>query len=197
MAAAPAGNICVFTGSSFGARPAYREAAAGFGRCLAARDLGLVYGGGSVGLMGVVADAALAAGAPVTGVLPEALVDREVGHGGLTELIIEPSMHARKATMASLSRAFAVLPGGIGTLEEAFEVSTWIQLGILAKPIGVLNVDGFYEPLLNFLDQLVDERFLKPVHRDIVMVEADPDRLIERLLTTTTPDVGKWEGDGA
>ena len=185
-------NICVFTGSSFGASDAYREAARDFGARLAARDLGLVYGGGSVGLMGVVADAALAGGAPVYGVLPEALESREVGHHGLTELIIEPSMHARKARMASLADAFAVLPGGIGTLEETFEVATWIRLEILDKPIGILNVDGFFDPLLSFLDQLVDERFLRGEHRGIFMVESQADALIERLLAAETPKIAKW-----
>ncbi len=185
-------NICVFTGSSFGAKSVYREAAATFGACLARRDLGLVYGGGSVGLMGTVADAALAGGAPVYGVLPEALVSREVGHEGLTEMYIEPSMHARKARMASLASAFAVLPGGIGTLEETFEVATWIQLEILEKPIGLLNVDGFYDPLLAFLDQLVDERFLRDTHREIFLVEDEPDALIDALLAAEVPKVGKW-----
>jgi len=184
--------ICVFLGSSFGTDPAYRDAAEQFGQCLAARNLGLVYGGGSVGLMGVLADAVLAADGRVIGVLPEALMAREVGHLGLTELIIEPSMHARKATMASRCGAFAVLPGGIGTLEEMFEVATWIQLEILTKPIGILNVQGFYDPLLVFLDQLVDKGFLKTVHRDILIVESDPERLLERLLSTRTPAAGKW-----
>ncbi len=187
-----ASSICVFTGSSFGARESYREAAAGFGERLAARDLRLVYGGGSVGLMGVVADAVLDGGGEVIGVLPEALVDKEVGHDGLTELIIEPSMHARKARMASLSNAFAVLPGGIGTLEETFEVATWVQLQILDKPIGLLNVDGFFDPLLGFLDQLVTEAFLREEHRAIVMVEDDPDALIDRLLSAQTPRTDKW-----
>ena len=184
-------SICVFTGSSFGARSAYRDAAHHFGERVAARGLGLVYGGGSVGLMGVVADAALAGGGTVTGVLPEALVDREVGHDGLSKLFIEPSMHARKARMASLSQAFAVLPGGIGTLEETFEVATWVQLEIMGKPLGLLNVDGLYDPLLGFLDRLVEERFLKDAHRQIFMVEADPDRLIDRLLAAEVPTVDK------
>ncbi len=185
-------NICVFTGSSIGARDAYRDGAKQFGERLAARDLGLVYGGGSVGLMGVVADAVLEQGGRVTGVLPEALVEKEVGHTGLTELLIEPSMHARKARMASLSRGFAVLPGGIGTLEEAFEISTWVQLGILRKPIGLLNVDGFYDELLDFLDKIVRESFLKPEHRNILLVETDPDRLIDGLLATPPVYDDKW-----
>jgi uncharacterized protein (TIGR00730 family) len=185
-------SICVFTGSNFGGRGAYAKAARRFGERLAARNLGLVYGGGSVGLMGVVADAVLAGGGRVTGVLPEALIDKEVGHTGLTQLIVEPSMHARKARMAALSSAFAVLPGGIGTLEEMFEISTWIQLGILDKPIGVLNVEGFYDRMLEFLDQLVDESFLTTTHRQMLLVESNPDTLIDKLLVARTPTTGKW-----
>ncbi len=185
-------RICVFCGSSFGARDAYRQAARNLGAAIAKNGFGLVYGGASVGLMGAVADAALAEGGEVIGVLPEALADLELAHKGLTELHIVSSMHERKAMMADLSTAFAVLPGGIGTLEEAFEVWTWSQLGIHGKAIGLLNVAGFYDGLGGFLDHLVTEAFVRPVHRDIMIAEEDPARLVERLAAAEIPNVRKW-----
>ena len=185
-------NICVFTGSSFGHREAYRLAARQLGAELANREIGLVYGGASVGLMGVVADAALEAGGSVIGVLPKALQDLEVAHHGLTELRIVPSMHERKAQMADLSDAFIVMPGGIGTLEEAFEIWSWLLLGIHAKPIGLLNIAGFFDGLETFLDHIVAEAFVQQVHRGTLLSESDPVRLIDRLLAFKMPNVPKW-----
>jgi uncharacterized protein (TIGR00730 family) len=185
-------NICVFTGSSFGHREAYRLAARQLGAELANREIGLVYGGASVGLMGVVADAALEEGGSVIGVLPKALQDLEVAHHGLTELRIVPSMHERKAQMADLSDAFIVMPGGIGTLEEAFEIWSWLLLGIHAKPIGLLNIAGFFDGLEAFLDHIVAEAFVKQVHRGTFLSESDPARLIDQLLAFKMPNVPKW-----
>lgn len=185
-------NICVFAGSSSGRRPVFREAAAALGQEIASRGLGLVYGGASVGLMGAVADAALAAGGAVTGVLPRTLAEVEITHNGLTELLIVESMHERKAIMADLSAAFIALPGGIGTLEEAFEVWTWSQLGIHSKPIGLLNVDGFYDRLTGFLDQLVEDQFVREVHRRIMHMDAEPARLLDLLQHAEVPRSRKW-----
>lgn len=162
-------NLCVFAGSSLGRRSSYRKATHRFGAELAVRNIGLIYGGAAVGLMGTLADAVLQNGGSVIGVLPQSLADVELAHSGLTELKIVPSMHERKATMAELSDAFVMLPGGIGSLEEAFEMWTWSQLGIHHKPIGLLNVDGFYDGLQSFLDHLVAEAFVKPVHRNILL----------------------------
>jgi len=185
-------NICVFAGSSFGARPSYLSAAQSLGRELAQREIGLVYGGASVGLMGAVADAALDAGGRVIGVLPQSIASVEIAHKGLTELRVVASMHERKAQMAELSTGFIVLPGGIGSLEESFEVWTWSQLGIHSKPIGLLNVEGFYDGLEAFLDQMVRELFVKQVHRNILQSDVDPSRLIDRLLDAEVPTEGKW-----
>lgn len=158
-------SVCVFCGASPGASPVYQEAAVALGRHLAERGLTLVYGGGAVGLMGTVADAALAAGGEVIGIIPQSLQEAEIGHKGLTRLEVVDGMHARKARMAELADAFIALPGGLGTLEELFEVWTWGQLGYHAKPLGLLEVNGFYDPLLTFLDHLVDERFVRAEHR--------------------------------
>jgi uncharacterized protein (TIGR00730 family) len=174
-------RVCVFCGSSPGARPAYAEATAELARVLAADGVGVVYGGGAVGLMGVLADAALAEGAEVIGVIPQALVDREIGHPGLTELRVVGSMHERKALMAELSDAFVALPGGLGTLEELFEVYTWSQLGLHRKPCGLVDVEGYYAGITRFLEHAVAERFLLEQHRALLVVEPDPRRLIERL----------------
>jgi uncharacterized protein (TIGR00730 family) len=174
-------RLCVFCGSSFGASPLYADAARELGRRLVRRGIGLVYGGGDVGLMGVVADAVLAAGGPVWGVIPRALADREVAHRQLTSLEIVGSMHERKARMAELADAFLALPGGLGTLDEWFEVWTWAQLGIHAKPLGMLNVAGYFDPLLAFVDRTVDEGFVSPRHRGLVSVDGDPERLLDRL----------------
>ena len=185
-------NICVFAGSSSGRRPEYTEAARLLGEILARRGLGLVYGGASVGLMGAAADAALAAGGEVIGVLPRWLNRRELAHTGLTELRVVASMHERKAQMAELSDAFVVLPGGIGSMEECFEVWTWSQLGIHAKPLGLLNVAGYYDRLGGFLDMMVEEQFLRGSHREMLLSNSDPDALIEALLSVEMPQIEKW-----
>lgn len=174
-------RICVFCGSSFGTRPEYAESARRIGRLIAESGLELVYGGGNVGLMGVVADAALAAGGKVIGVIPEALMRWEVGHLDLTELRVVASMHERKAAMAELSDGFIALAGGIGTMEELFEVWTWGQLGLHAKPLGFLDVAGYYAHLHAFLDHMTAEGFLKPRHREMVMVDSDPALLLGRM----------------
>ncbi len=185
-------RICVFCGSSFGARPSYEAAAQVLGETLAQRGIGLVYGGSSVGLMGAVADACLDAGGDVIGVLPEALADLEIAHDGLTELRIVVSMHERKKQMADLSDVFIALPGGIGTLEEAFEVWTWSQLGIHQKAIGLLNVDGYFDRLSAFLDHMAAEGFVKPVHRAIMISGDDPNALIDALAGAEVPTDRKW-----
>ena len=177
----PLTRVCVFCGSRPGVRPAYAEAARATGALLAARGLGLVTGGGKVGLMGVVADAALGGGAEAIGVIPRALVEREVGHEGLTELHVVETMHQRKAAMASLSDAFVALPGGIGTLEELFEVWTWSVLGYHAKPVGLLNVAGYYDRLLGFLDGAVAEGFFHPAHRARLVSAETPEALLDLL----------------
>lgn len=185
-------RICVFCGSSPGIRPAYKIAAQTLGRRIAERNITLVYGGASVGLMGAVADAALKAGGDVIGVLPEALADHEIAHEHLSELHIVGSMHERKKMMADFSNAFIALPGGIGTLEETFEVWTWSQLSIHKKAIGLLNVDGYYDKLTSFLDHVVTEGFVKPVHRDIMVTDQNPDTLINKLLSVDVPTDRKW-----
>ncbi len=187
-------RICVFCGSSPGRHAEYADAAARFGRQLAHDGIGLVYGGASIGLMGVVADTALQAGGEVIGVIPRSIVDLEVAHSGLQDLRIVGSMHERKALMAELSDAFVALPGGIGTLEEIFEVWTWAQLGSHTKPCAFLNVRGFYDGLLGFLDHVVEESFLKPAHRNMVLVETEPETLIQAILTYRAPNVAKLIG---
>jgi hypothetical protein len=189
-------RVCVFCGSSEGRDPAYREAAAGLGRMLAEAGTGLVYGGASIGLMGAVADAALAAGGEVIGVMPRPLAEKEIAHGGLSELRIVGSMHERKALMAELSDGFIALPGGIGTFEELFEVWTWGQLGYHRKPCGILNVEGFYDQLIGFLDGVVAQRFLRVEHRRMLLQASDPAVLLERLAAYRPPEVGKWIGRG-
>jgi len=184
--------VCVFCGSSPGARPAYRAAAEVLGRALAGQGRTLVYGGGNVGLMGAAADAALAAGGRVIGVIPQHLVAREVGHAGVTDLRIVQSMHERKQVMADLSGSFVLLPGGLGSLEEFFEVWTWGQLGLHQKPYGILNVDGYFDPLLAFLDHAVSERFVRPEHRDLLIVDDDPERLLVRLDAHEPAQLPKW-----
>jgi uncharacterized protein (TIGR00730 family) len=171
----------VFCGSSSGNRASYAAAAGELGKLLAGRNIGLVYGGGSVGLMGILADATLAAGGKVIGVIPQSLADREVAHRGLSELRVVESMHERKAVMADLADAFIAMPGGFGTLDEFFEILTWAQLGIHAKPCGLLNVESYFNALLAFLDHSVDERLLKPTHRKLILVDTDPRELLARL----------------
>jgi uncharacterized protein (TIGR00730 family) len=185
-------RICIFCGSSSGTREVYRQAAQTVGRLLCRRGIELVYGGGHVGLMGIVADACLNEGGRVIGVIPQALADREVAHTGLTELRIVSSMHERKALMADLSDAFISLPGGYGTWEEFFEVLTWSQLGIQRKACGVLNVDGYYDPLLEMADRALSEGFLRDVHRNLLLSDSDPERLVDRLSNYAVPAVDKW-----
>lgn len=187
-------SLCIFCGSSPGADSIYADAARRLGRFLADRRIRLVYGGGNVGLMGEVADAALAAGGEVIGVIPQSLVAREVAHTTLPDLRIVASMHERKALMSDLSDAFLALPGGAGTLEEFFEVWTWAQLGIHQKPCGLLNISGYFDGLLTFLDHAVGQRFLRDEHRAMVVVDDDVERLIDRLRTARVPDVPKWLG---
>jgi uncharacterized protein (TIGR00730 family) len=174
-------RVCVFCGSSPGARPAYAEATAEVARLLVGEGIGVVYGGGHVGLMGVLADTAMAEGGEVIGVMPQALVDREIAHGRISELRVVGSMHERKALMAELSDAFIALPGGAGTLDELFEVYTWAQLGLHDKPCGLLDVEHYFASLVDFLDHAVRERFVREEHRAMLMVERDPRALIDRL----------------
>ncbi len=175
------GRICVFTGSRAGARSEYEEAARRLGRLLVERGYGLVYGGGNVGLMSVVADAVLERKGHVIGVIPEAFIDKEVAHRGVSELRIVESMHERKAVMAELSDGFMGLPGGIGTMEEFFEVLSWAQLSIHDKPCGLLNVCGYYQHIIQFLDHAVEQGFLKHKHRSLLIVEQEPERLLDRF----------------
>lgn len=189
----PLKRICVFCGSSFGARPAYKQAAEHLGRLLAERGIGLVYGGGGVGLMGAMADACLAADGEVIGVIPESLLRREVGHRDVTKLHIVQTMHERKALMADLSDAFIALPGGYGTLEEFCEIVTWSQLGIQQKPCGLLNVEKFWDGLLAALDHAVDEGFVRPENSQLVLVAATPEGMLHRLMEWTPPEhIEKW-----
>ena len=185
-------NICVYCGSRPGLLPAYAQAARVLGQAIASQGHGLVYGGGNVGLMGIVADAVLAAGGPVVGVIPQALVQREVGHLGLSEQHVVPDMHVRKRLMAERADAFIALPGGIGTLEELFEVWTWRQLGYHDKPVGLLNVAGFYDHLLHFMDHTVGQGFLDEAQRRMPLVDTDPAALLHRVLAeaalATAPD---------
>lgn len=185
-------RLCVFCGANVGRNPAYRDAAVALGEELAARGIGLVYGGASVGLMGVVADAARARGAEVIGVIPQALVARELAHGGLRDLRVVGSMHERKATMAELSDGFIALPGGIGTLEELFEVWTWSHLGLHAKPCALLDVAGFYSGLASFLDHVHAEEFLRPGVREMLLVEREPGPLIDAMRTWRAPPTPQY-----
>jgi uncharacterized protein (TIGR00730 family) len=185
-------RVCVFAGSSGGSRPEYRMVASELGRALAARGVGLVYGGTRVGLMGVVADAVLAAGGEVTGVIPAAMAAKELAHDGLTDLRIVSSMHERKAIMADLADAFIALPGGWGTWEELFEVLTWGQLGLHRKPCGLLNVRGYFDPLLSFVAHAVEEGFVRREHGAMMTVSSAPEPLLDLLSTAQAPVVEKW-----
>jgi len=185
-------RVCVFAGSSAGSRDEYQDAARALGRTLAERGIGLVYGGARVGLMGIIADATLTAGGQAIGVIPAALVAREIAHEGLTELRIVSSMHERKALMADLSDAFIAVPGGWGTLEEFFEVLTWAQLGLHRKPCGLLNVLGYFDGLLSFLEHAVGERFLRREYASMIAVAASPAALLDRLGSYAPPSVEKW-----
>jgi uncharacterized protein (TIGR00730 family) len=182
----------VFSGSSFGRDPSYAESAAHLGEALVAAGIGLVYGGASVGLMGVIADAVQAHGGEVIGVIPSALVEKEVAHAGLADLRVVGSMHERKALMAELSDGFIALPGGLGTLEELFEIWTWAQLGQHGKPCALLNTSGFYNGLSSFLDHVVDEAFLKAVHRDMLIVEPNVNSLLSAMASYDPPQSNKW-----
>jgi len=188
-------RVCVFCGSSNGANPVYLEAARAMGRALAGRGIGLVYGGGSTGLMGVVADAALEAGGEVVGVIPRALQLRELAHGGLTALHVVGSMHERKARMAELADGFVALPGGMGTLEELAEMITWAQLGLHAKPVGLLDVAGYYAPLTAFFDRATAEGFIRREHRRLVVVGTEPGALLDRFAAWTPPQIERWIDD--
>ena len=185
-------HICVFAGSSSGSRSEYHAAAVVLGRLLAARGISLVYGGARVGLMGALADAVLAGGGRVVGVIPAALVAKEVAHDGLTELHVVDSMHERKAMMAALSDAFLAMPGGLGTWEELFEILTWGQLGLHRKPCGVLNTAGYFDRLIAFVDHAVDERFVRREHAAMLAVDPDPASLLVRLEDYDPPQVAKW-----
>ena len=174
-------SVCVYCGANAGVAPQYAEAARAMGRALVEENLALVYGGGNVGLMGIIADEVLRLGGDVTGVIPTALVEREVGHTGLTRQFIVKDMHERKAMMAQLADGFIAMPGGLGTLEELFEMLTWSQLGIHAKPIGLLNVDGFYDGLLGFVEHAQGQGFVRPQHAALMLSESTPEALLRRL----------------
>jgi uncharacterized protein (TIGR00730 family) len=185
-------RVCVYLGSNPGTDPAYAQAADALAHELTRRGLGLVYGGSDVGLMGRLANACLAAGGEVIGVIPELLVEKEVAHNGLTKRYVVASMHERKQKMADLSDGFIALPGGIGTLEEFFEALTWNQLGYHAKPCGLLDVNGFYTCLADHMDRMVDQGFLVPEHRRMVLTDADPAGLLDQFETYDPPQVDKW-----
>ena len=185
-------RICVFCGSSAGARPEYADAARKLGEALARQKLALVYGGGCVGLMGILADSALAAGGAVIGVIPQALATKELMHAGLTELRVVATMHERKAAMAELSDAFVALPGGFGTLEEFCEVLTWAQLGFHRKPCGLLNVHGYFKPLLALFDHAVAEKFVTPAQRTLVIEAAQPEDMLATLAAFKPPHMKRW-----
>jgi uncharacterized protein (TIGR00730 family) len=185
-------SVAVYCGSSPGADPGFRAAASALGRSLARRGIRVVYGGGHVGLMGVLADAAQSEGGEVHGVITRALEAKEIAHPSLTSLKVVETMHERKAAMADLADGFVMMPGGFGTLDEFFEVVTWTQLGVHVKPCGILNVNGFFDPLLAQIAQAAEQRFLRPDHRGLVIVEQDPDRLIDRLGAWVPVVVDKW-----
>ncbi|SFI10889.1 hypothetical protein SAMN04515618_11095 [Collimonas sp. OK307] len=185
-------SLCIYCGSSPGATPVYAQAARGLAQAMVEQDIALVYGGGNVGLMGIIADEVMRLGGQATGVIPEALLKKELGHKGLTQLHIVKDMHERKATMADLSDGFIAMPGGVGTLEELFEVFTWAQLGFHQKPIGLLNVDGFYDGLLQFIQHMVSQRFLKGEQAEILIAEAQPVDLLQRFRSFVPQHVPKW-----
>jgi uncharacterized protein (TIGR00730 family) len=185
-------RVCVFCGSSRGADPAYAAAAEQTGRELASRRIELVYGGGNVGLMGILADSMLRAGGQVIGVIPKALVAKEVAHRGLPDLRVVKTMHERKALMAELADGFIALPGGMGTFEEVFEVLTWAQLGLHSKPCALLDASGFFKPLLQLLDHAVAEHFIRPAHRSMILVGAETGSLLERMARHQVPREHKW-----
>jgi uncharacterized protein (TIGR00730 family) len=185
-------RICVYCGSNAGNDPAHRAAAHDLGAFLARSGIGLVYGGGNVGLMGAVADGALSQNGEVIGVIPKSLMEKELGHGGVTELHVVTSMHERKQMMVDLSDGFIALPGGFGTLDELFETLTWLQLSFHDKPVGLLNVGGFFDGLIEFIDHMSRSGFLKPEHARCVLVENDPNQLLAAMESFRPPDLGKW-----
>lgn len=187
-------RICVFCGSSPGARPEYLQAAEQLGHIMARRNIGLVYGGAKVGMMGKIADAVLEKGGEVIGIIPKGLVEKEVAHTGLSDLRIVKSMHERKAMMAELSDGFIAMPGGLGTIEELFEVLTWSQIGIHDKPCGLLNVEGYYEKLMDFVQHTVEEEFVKNVHQDMMLMYEDPEKILQAFETYKPPtfDKAQW-----
>ena len=185
-------RICVYCGSNAGNDPAHRAAAHDLGAFLAHSGIGLVYGGGNVGLMGAVADGALSQNGEVIGVIPKSLMEKELGHGGVTELHVVTSMHERKQMMVDLSDGFIALPGGFGTLDELFETLTWLQLSFHDKPVGLLNVGGFFDGLIEFIDHMSRSGFLKPEHARCVLVENDPTQLLAAMESFRPPNLGKW-----
>jgi uncharacterized protein (TIGR00730 family) len=187
-------RVCVFCGANVGAGEVYRAAAERLGQTLAQRGLEVVFGGGGIGLMRVVADAVMAAGGRMIGVIPQALVAKELAHRGVSDMRVVASMHERKALMAELSDGFIALPGGYGTLEEFCEVLTWTQLGLHAKPCALLNVAGYYDALLRLFDHAVAEQFVVPANRELVLIDDDPDALVERMSVYRAPVAQKWIG---
>jgi uncharacterized protein (TIGR00730 family) len=185
-------SLCVFCGANPGTNPAFVEAAKHLGGLLADKNIRLVYGGGKVGMMGAVADGCIARQGKVTGIIPKFLVDKEVAHNRLNELLIVTSMHERKKRMADLSEGFVTLPGGMGTLEELFEVTTWGQLGLHEKPIGLLNIQDYFTPLLQFLDHGVTEKFIKPEHRGLILTDTEPAGLLQKMLDYRSPRLERW-----
>ncbi|MFC5474845.1 TIGR00730 family Rossman fold protein [Paraherbaspirillum soli] len=185
-------SLCIYCGSSPGASPVYAQAARALAQAMVDDNIALVYGGGNVGLMGIIADEVLRLGGQVTGVIPQALLEKELGHAGLTRLHIVKDMHERKAMMADLSDGFIAMPGGIGTLEELFEVFTWAQLGFHQKPIGLLNVDGFYDGLIQFIQHMVSQRFLKDEQAGLLMHEPQAEELLQRFRSFVPSQVPKW-----
>lgn len=184
--------VAVYCGSSPGARPEYAAAARELGRCLVNQETTLVYGGGNVGMMGIIADSVLQAGGEVIGVIPHGLADKELAHPGVNPMHIVNSMHERKAMMVTLADAFIALPGGFGTLDELCEIATWSQLGYEEKPIGILNTAGYFAPMLQQFDLAVRERFLKQEHRDLILTDTQPSQLLEKLKSFNRPNVEKW-----
>ena len=188
-------KICVYCGSSSGKNPAYSQAAVNLALALCERNIGLVYGGGAIGVMGTVADAVLAAGGEAVGVIPKALAIKEVAHDNLSELHVVASMHERKAMMADLADGFIALPGGWGTLEEIFEILTWAQLGFHDKPCGLLNIDGYYDGLIGFLENSFDQQFVNELCRPMLMKAREPQTLLDKFATYRAPKVRKWMGE--
>jgi len=185
-------NICVYCGSSPGADPAHVEAATELGRELVRRNIGLVYGGSSLGVMGAVANSVLAHGGRAVGVIPRALATREIAHDGLSELLVVESMHERKAKMAALADGFVALPGGLGTAEELFEILTWAQLGLHRNPCGIFNSNGYYDKLIDFIDHAVEQQFIRLVHRQMLVTATTADELLNKFLDYQPPEVPKW-----